>query len=858
MRYFCCDNGRREEVRRAAVRAGDDALNGIDYLEVLDDEAPAVAPGEQSLRQRVLLVHFLTSAHLSLNAENFRVDGGERTPNVRVETVELPAQGPENVLEVRVDKYGDFSTYTLRLVTDTKNTEPPPKFDPMLSTIDFSFKVECPTEFDCEAQHVCSPEPLVEPEIDYLAKDYASFRRLMLDRMSTLMPQWRDRGVADVGVMLAEALAYVGDHLSYQQDAIATEAYLGTARRRVSVRRHARLVDYRMHEGCSARAWVQVQVSADAVKLPAATRLFSGMNHLPPRIDLTSVPDVNTLGNESVAFETAHPALLFSAHNELEFYTWSDRRCCLAKGATRATLMDDPVKRIRLCVGDVLMFVEKLGPRTGDAADADPRHRHAVRLTRVSPAAERAFGQGNLERENGKEIDRIAGPLVTDPLTKQAIVEIGWEAADALPFQLCISAVTSPDHGEAFRNGVSVALGNIVLVDHGLSHEPELLGVAPQPTLFKVREPGLSSCGVHERVPIAPRFNPRLARQPLTHAAPYDNSAPASIAMAPIAEEAVPAIKLESGEAVDTLHWSAQRDLLDSDPEALGFVTEIENDGIARLRFGDGRHGKRPPSGKAFRASYRVGNGTAGNVGADAITRIVSNEASIVGVTNPMPARGGVEPESLEEVRQRAPYAFRRQERAVTESDYAAIAEREPDVQRAKATFRWTGSWHTAFVTVDRQGGPAVDGNFEMLLRKRLEGFRLVGQDLEVDSPRFVPLEIEMHVCVKAGYFRSHVKAALLDLFSSRLLSDGRRGVFHPDNFTFGQPVYLSPLYALAQRVTGVASVHVTTFQRMGLPDPKPLLEGRLTLGRLEIARLDSDANFSERGVFRLDLGGGK
>ena len=74
------------------------------------------------------------------------------------------------------------------------------------------------------------------------------------------MPQWQERNPADLGVALVELLAYVGDHLSYQQDAVATEAYLGTARRRVSVRRHARLVDYPMHDGCNARAWVQVQV----------------------------------------------------------------------------------------------------------------------------------------------------------------------------------------------------------------------------------------------------------------------------------------------------------------------------------------------------------------------------------------------------------------------------------------------------------------------------------------------------------------------------------------------------------------------------------------------------------------------
>ena len=80
----------------------------------------------------------------------------------------------------------------------------------------------------------------------------------MLDRLALLVPDWRERNAADVGIALVELLAYVGDHLSYQQDAVATEAYLGTARRRVSSRRHARLVDYLMHDGCNARAWVHV------------------------------------------------------------------------------------------------------------------------------------------------------------------------------------------------------------------------------------------------------------------------------------------------------------------------------------------------------------------------------------------------------------------------------------------------------------------------------------------------------------------------------------------------------------------------------------------------------------------------
>jgi predicted phage baseplate assembly protein len=310
--------------------------------------------------------------------------------------------------------------------------------------------------------------------------------------------------------------------------------------------------------------------------------------------------------------------------------------------------------------------------------------------------------------------------------------------------------------------------------------------------------------------------------------------------------------------ADDPAEWECRRDLLDSGPADRHFVAEVDDAGTAVLRCGDGRHGQAPPSGVLATVRYRIGNGAAGNIGAGAIRHVVIAPGAIAAVTNPLAARGGVDPESIESVRTRAPRAFRTQRRAVTERDYSNFAEALPDVQRAATTFRWTGSWHTAFVTVDRSGGAAVDEPVERAVRRQLEPYRMAGYDLEVDSPRAVPLEIAMHVCVRSGYFRTDVRAALLDVFSSRVLPDGRRGVFHPDNFTFGQPVYLSPLYAAAQQVAGVASVHITLFQRAGVPDPQWLADGRLPLGRLEIATLDNDPTFPDRGVFRLTLGGGK
>jgi predicted phage baseplate assembly protein len=316
-------------------------------------------------------------------------------------------------------------------------------------------------------------------------------------------------------------------------------------------------------------------------------------------------------------------------------------------------------------------------------------------------------------------------------------------------------------------------------------------------------------------------------------------------------------LKGQLGPVADS--WKPRHDLLASDANATDFVVETENDGLALLRFGDDQHGQRPNAGTAFTAIYRVGNGTAGNVGADAIGHIVT---SVVGrfpsVTNPLPAAGGIDPEDIEAARRDAPEAFRTQERAVTAADYAAAAERRADVQRAAATFRWTGSWHTVFVTADRFGGAAVDSPFEARLRRHLERFRMAGYDLDVDGPRYVALDITLHICVKPDYFRSEVLRAVRDALGTGVLPDGRLAAFHPDNFSFGEAVYLSRIVAAAQAVEGVEAVWTQKFQRMGTPDPASLESGVIPIGRLEIAQLANNPNFRERGGLTLEAGGGK
>lgn len=847
-KFHCCDQRRLEVIKLGGT------ANGIEFLEVLDKASPPGAPRQQTLLVRLLPTGF------TLTPDNLKIEGGERIRTVGIVWCApgnaLPAQAEPGLVDtvddkprtlvIRTDSSGDHSIYTLSIVSNSGSTNPPAGFDPKLSTIEFSFKVECPSDFDCAQAPACPPTVGTKPDIDYLAKDYQGFRRLMLDRMSLLVPGWQERSAGDMGVMLVELLAFAADNLSYRQDAIANEAYLATARQRVSVRRHARLVDYLLHEGCNARAFVHLNVSGHNIPLMKGTQLLTHTPKLGTPVKPASPELRDAIAGGALVFETAHDAVLDANFNELLFYTWGDQGCCLPRGTTSATLRTHVTG---LKAGDILVFEEVSSPTTFIDEDVDRTHRWAVRLTAVGFSSD------------------PSGGLFDEPPVNAArdVTEIAWDAADALPFPLCLSVVERP--GEK----ISVARGNIVLVDHGMSVSAEDLGKVPQAALQLASVAPSGTCKRPDPVEVPPRYRPALAQAPLTHgfeldkllAVPIaDDEArwPASSLLAIAAREATPRITSLTGTLGAVIEpWTPRRDLLESADDATDFVVEVEDEGTARLRFGDDANGKRPDSDTSFMVSYRVGNGVVGNVGSDAITHVVT---PLVGafntVRNPMPAAGGVAPEDIEAARRDAPQAFRTQERAVTPADYAAASERRPDVQRAAATFRWTGSWHSVFVTADRFGGVEVDARFSAKLRRHLERFRMAGYDLDVNGPRYVPLEVELHICVKPGYFRAHVLLAVQRVLSNDVLPDGTPGVFHPDNFTFGQAVYLSRIVAAAQAVEGVEAVRPEVFRRMLNPDPTSLDEGVIPIGSLEIAQLANNPNFPERGTIKLHAGGGK
>jgi hypothetical protein len=183
---------------------------------------------------------------------------------------------------------------------------------------------------------------------------------------------------------------------------------------------------------------------------------------------------------------------------------------------------------------------------------------------------------------------------------------------------------------------------------------------------------------------------------------------------------------------------------------------------------------------------------------------------------------------------------------------------RAEKVQTAAARLCWSGSWREACVYIDPFETEELSGDLRKRLFRSLHPYRRIGHDLRVDHARYVPLEINLKICVAPHFQRGHVEAALRDVFSGRVLPNGRRGFFHPDNLTFGGGIYLSALIAAALAVEGVVDAEVLLLKRQFEKAGQEIASGILPLGPGEIAQLDNDPNFPERGLLKFIFEGGR
>ncbi|GAA0274367.1 hypothetical protein GCM10009127_13590 [Alteraurantiacibacter aestuarii] len=183
----------------------------------------------------------------------------------------------------------------------------------------------------------------------YLARDYASMRRLLIAELEAAVPGAADLPVASIEMTLIEAMAYIGDYLSYAQDAAATEAYLQTCRQRLSAARHAVLLGKRLNEGCCARTLLQFDTGADAVELPAGTQALSRLaGH--DAVHVGAADAAGDVAHAATGFSTLHP---LTVRRENARFSLSDACPTLLAGACHA-MLDARAKGLGR--GDILLF----------------------------------------------------------------------------------------------------------------------------------------------------------------------------------------------------------------------------------------------------------------------------------------------------------------------------------------------------------------------------------------------------------------------------------------------------------------------------------------------------------------------
>jgi hypothetical protein len=778
---------------RRGTLAASSTLNGIDFVEIADDD------------QRTLRVHFLSKVPLQGQISGAEVVGGETIPTVRVEPINdatdwsLDADG-NPLLTLRVDSPGDFSTYTLRL--SNKGSA----LDPFLDRASFSFKARCKSTVDCRPPPTTCPDADRElPPIDYLAKDFLSFRRSLLDFSALRYPSWRERSEGDFGVMIAETLAALADDLSYTQDRFAAEASLETATQRRSLVRHSRLVDYHVEPATAARVLLLFEVDGDGT-IPAGTQLSA------------AGPD-----GTAIHFETGDgmgdraSVPVREAWNRLPPYLVDQGDRCLRSGSTQMFVAG---KSLGLEPGQRLVI------ETSGATPADPFRRQVIQLS-----------------EKPEELEDPLPLLGPVPVTR-----ISWRPEDALT-----------DHRDLER---TVVLGNLVPATQGRRFIDAFAIERPPPSttalplaVFRTGPNGV------------PVFNHTLSRFPLAWIRPEGPDARPRPEIR--LEESIPqrtpqiwqwfrwlldAEAFDAAFTIDPVRFSPVARNSDGT-----LSLDYDGDGGDTVRFGDGTFGAIPEEGRLFQVTYRVGAGASGNIASDSAWRLETPNALVRAITNPFAARGGADAETDLSVQRAAPFAFRaNQFRAVRREDYRAAAEKLSWVQRAGVAFRWTGSWLTVFITVDPRGTTRIPLDRHLELIDLLNRYRMAGYEAYAPSPRIVPLDLEVEVCARPDAFRGDVQEALLGALGTRTLADGTVGFFHFDRFTFGNPLERSALEAAIQRVPGVAGVFSIRYRRRGATVGFLELPDALAVKANEIILVENDPSRPERGSIRLVVGGGK
>ncbi len=840
----------QEKLRdRARDVATDTVLNGFNLLFVKLE--PEVAPTHAVCDVEFLNANQLTEIQNDVNnnvltlAEVFAITGGSRIVGGKEEgqvrvTAIIARPTPES-LRLRIERIGDYSTYTLSLKYEGK-------IDPIFSSIDFKFRPGC-FNLNCAPEWKPSPAPETEPLIDYLARDFNSFKHVLINAMAERVPDWGPTSEADLDQVLIDLIAADADELSDYQDRVMNEAFLASARKRVSLARQARLMDYHIHPGNQAGTWLAVKVSGDAVLEPWDTVQGFGV-----WTGTASTGKQAIIDPQAIIFASISKQPCFALLNEMKPYTWEGLVTALEQGATQADLAlptgldatnENDANQLRdlfrhKSITHVLLE-QKLNPETASNNGRDVDARQVVRLLNGRHAAKSHF----------------------DPRAGQWFVRISWHDQDKLSQRYCF-VTRCTDLGDI--DELTLFHGNLIYVTQG---RPHMTTFTAPGTVFAaaVDDQLLHKDSAHYESSLSvdkyhgPAWG-NICRLPNTPLAYLDTQ--------PGGETWTQStLRID----VDNETWHERSDLIESKKDDPDFIVETDEYGVSQVRFGNSENGRALADGAEVVCLYQVGQGEWGNVGADKLTGFDSStHPRVTGVWNPLDITNGRMPESPEQIIRRVPVAYRsRQLRAVTLNDYVERVQELDSVDHAAAAYVWTGSWRAVRVVIDPKGTTEVSDELRVEITRHLGVVRLIGDDIEIRPARYVPLDIELRLCAHPDYWPTDLDLVLQAEFSDGYTPDGRPGFFHPDQWSFGQPLYVSQITGRALSVTGIERLLQVNIHRFN-PNPGPTLvtvtirpedlpathKEKVEVDQFEIIQVENDPSRLETGRIEFNIVGGR
>lgn len=295
--------------------------------------------------------------------------------------------------------------------------------------------------------------------------------------------------------------------------------------------------------------------------------------------------------------------------------------------------------------------------------------------------------------------------------------------------------------------------------------------------------------------------------------------------------------------------WTLQESLVFSREGQRDFVVEVDDEDRATVIFGDGVMGAIPTGNAEIKVTYRVGGGAQGNVAKDTIQTIIDAPQLallVAKVTNPNPATGGAERESMEHAVKHAPEVFRSLKRAVTSEDYRALALGFKGVGKVRAE---AANWNLVNLFVAPEGGGYVSDVLNANLLAYFEDKRPLSTIVKINDVDYVSIYVTATIEVDSYYSHAEIEEEVKEKAGSLLAFE---------NVDFAKTVYLSKFYEKIEDINGVKSVYISEFNRIKgelSTDGKKIIKPKIIIKPNEIPQAPKDTGY-EDGI-KVEISGG-